>query len=118
MLVEEYIAASDKVSAASQKMLDHIESMKTLTEEAREQARLAGRAAIRLGFPAEEGSGAPLGRQQGYIKTAVNGILANHSALVETAVRRAIMRDWRETRNGRRALELQAALGTGTTNTK
>lgn len=116
-LVSQYIEYSDKVQDANRAMLEHIESMKGLTETAREHSRLAGRLAIRLGFPSDESSGAPLGRQQGYIKTAVNGIMANQSALVETA-RRAIMRDWRQTRNGRRVLELQTALGTDTTDTE
>ena len=110
-LVAEYIDHHEKVQKATRAMFDAIEAMRTRTDEAREHGRLAGRLASRLGFPSDE-RGVPLGRQLGYLKSALDGVLSGQPRLVNSA-RGVVMADWRETPNGRRALALQAALGEG-----
>jgi hypothetical protein len=109
-LVREYIASREKVQAANFAMFAAILAMKDKTEEARVHGKRAAAAAHALAFPTEESSGAPLGPQQGYMKAAMDGILGNVPRMVESA-RHGIMRDWGTTTNGKRALELLAALG-------
>ena len=106
-IASKYVEHRERAQAALQTMFAAIEAMQAQAEEAREHDRLAAKAAARLGFPADERSGVAFGRQLTYLKCAVDGILSKQPRLLESA-RGLVLRDWRETANGRRALGLVA----------
>jgi len=108
-LVAEYIAHRDAVDRANAAMMAAIEGLVPLAAEANEHGQAAGQIGLRLGFHDERGR---IGVKPGYVKLAMRGVTENvhGSERLLNEARGGLLRDWRTTANGKRAMELQAAL--------
>jgi hypothetical protein len=108
-LVRQYIEHRDAVDKANAAMMAAIEGLVPLAAEANEHGQVAAQIGLRLGFHDERGR---LGVKPGYVKTAMRGVTENvhGSERLLHEAREGLLRDWRVTANGKRAMELQAAL--------
>ncbi len=107
-MLADYMRRHDAMQEANRAMLAAVMSIGELAREANEHSRVTAKQALALGLP-DERRGRHFGAQYGALKNVLNGLLTGHTRMVREA-RADIERDWRTTPNGRRALELQAAL--------
>jgi hypothetical protein len=110
-----YVAARERVYKVNTALFAGVEALAPLIAEAHEAGRIAQQAERAAGLsPTREGSA--YGVAAGWLRTAFNAVLdANGrrgSKRLEEA-RVGVSRSWRTTANGKRALDLLAALGDG-----
>jgi len=108
-LLREYIEHREAVQEANRAMFAAVEGLAELAATSSQHGRKAGQLALRLGFSDERGG---FGPQYGYIRAAFEGVMHAAPRVVNDA-RNGMQNGWRDTPNGRRATELQAALGSG-----
>lgn len=107
-LVRQYVDHRDALTALNLEMLEAIEKLAPLAEQARTRGRAASQLGIRLGLGDAR---ADLGPMYGWLKTALDaGTLHGNQRSVATA-RAGITKPWRDSAIGRRAVALLAALG-------
>jgi hypothetical protein len=107
-MVNLYIARREFLQESNLAMLKTIEGLRPAIQEALKKGREAAQIALRLGF-GDERSDAALGPKLGFLKGAFLAVTGGGAHLASEA-RYGVLRDWRDSPNGRRALALQAAL--------